>query len=165
MIPPNRWDNYSGLAINPDGRTLWLYNEYILTIPDQELSDVWKTFGASFTLAHHKRCNKCCNRCNKYCNRCNKCNKCNKCCNRCYNRCYNRCNNRCNKCCNRCNRCNRCCNRYNKRYNKSINILEKSDNFTFQDKIDAYDKKYKNISRKFTSTLKSQYSKYIFIKD
>ncbi len=104
---PNRWGDYSGLAIDPNGKTFWLYNEYILTIPDQELSDVWKTFGASFTLANHRCCRKCCN----------------------------------------------------KQNNNLKSIL--NDNVTFQEKINVYDKKYKEISSKINPTLKPTHIDYL----
>lgn len=51
----SRWGDYSGLALDPsDQRTFWLYNEYALFDPDFNPSQLWGTFGASFTVG-------CCN--------------------------------------------------------------------------------------------------------
>ena len=38
-----RWGDYTGLAIDPDGETFWLFNEYAV-------ADKWATFGGSFVV-------------------------------------------------------------------------------------------------------------------
>ncbi|WP_253157615.1 pre-peptidase C-terminal domain-containing protein [Stieleria tagensis] len=43
-IGRNRWGDYSGLAIDPDGETFWLYNEYATA------GDNWNTFVGSFQV-------------------------------------------------------------------------------------------------------------------
>jgi hypothetical protein len=40
----NRWGDYTGLAIDPDGSTFWLFNEYPTAV------NTWNTFVAGFTV-------------------------------------------------------------------------------------------------------------------
>lgn len=43
-IGRNRWGDYSGLALDPDGETFWLYNEY------PAANNAWGTFVGSFVV-------------------------------------------------------------------------------------------------------------------
>lgn len=43
-IGRNRWGDYSGLALDPDGETFWVYNEYAGT------GNTWNTFVGSFQV-------------------------------------------------------------------------------------------------------------------
>ncbi len=46
------WGDYTGLALDPcDEKTFWLFNEYPKATPDLgSPTEVWKTFGAAFTI-------------------------------------------------------------------------------------------------------------------